>query len=130
MDQGHGQCFLANPHIAELVKETFHRSDGYAYILYAYTIMPNHVHLLIEQEEGHPLGKVVRTWKSRSSVMCNRALRRTGAFWQIDYFDRFIRDSKHFGAVVEYLAMNPVKAGLVSDYGAWPHTWIRQDLME
>ncbi|RCK77040.1 MAG: hypothetical protein ANABAC_3465 [Anaerolineae bacterium] len=37
-----------------------------------------------------------------------------------DYFDRFIRDQKHFKAVVEYIHQNPVKAGLVAAAQDWP----------
>ena len=127
LDEGHGSCLLAQDEVAEVVKETLHRSDEYAYILFAYTIMPNHVHILIEQKKGHQLGQVVRTWKSRTSVICNRFLGRTGAFWQLDYFDRYIRDNQHFGSVLEYIAMNPVKGGLASHCEAWPHTWLRED---
>ncbi len=37
-----------------------------------------------------------------------------------DYFDRYIRDDKHFNAAVEYILQNPVKAGLVDAPEKWP----------
>jgi len=36
-----------------------------------------------------------------------------------EYWDRFIRDEKHYGAVVEYIHNNPVKAGLCESPGQW-----------
>ena len=37
-----------------------------------------------------------------------------------DYFDRFIRNERHFTATVEYIRQNPVKAGLVDTPEEWP----------
>jgi hypothetical protein len=36
-----------------------------------------------------------------------------------EYWDRFIRNEKHFTAAVEYIHMNPVKAGLVEKAEDW-----------
>jgi hypothetical protein len=43
-----------------------------------------------------------------------------GAFWQDDYFDRYIRDEAHYRRVVRYIENNPVKAGLVRTAAEWP----------
>jgi hypothetical protein len=51
-------------------------------------------------------------WKSFTAKATNRILRLSGQFWQEDYFDRFIRDEEHYRAVVDYIEMNPVRAGL------------------
>ena len=128
LDEGHGECVLSNPHVAQIVKDTLMRNDGYGYRLFAFTVMPNHVHVLIEQKEGHPLAEVVRMWKSRSAVLANRLLKRTGSLWQLDYFDRYIRDSTHFGNAVQYIGENPVKANLVKSFDEWPHMWLCEDL--
>ena len=36
-----------------------------------------------------------------------------------EYWDRFIRDEQHFTAAIEYIHMNPVKAGLVEKAEDW-----------
>jgi REP element-mobilizing transposase RayT len=82
--------------------------------------MPNHVHLLIEQVEGFPLGAVVRSWKSFTAKAINERLGRTGAVWARDYFDRFIRNEAHFCHAAAYVEDNPVKAGLVARREDWP----------
>ena len=40
--------------------------------------------------------------------------------WQREYWDRFIRDENHFQKAVDYIHMNPVRAGLVSKANEWP----------
>jgi len=82
--------------------------------------MPNHVHVLISGVPGVTLGSVVSSWKRFTAREANRRLGRTGAFWQDDYWDRFIRNEEHFFATVEYIDQNPVKACLASDPRSWP----------
>ncbi|MFI5033812.1 MAG: hypothetical protein ACHQPH_24265, partial [Reyranellales bacterium] len=53
-------------------------------------------------------------------TLANRTLRRAGAFWHRDHFDRFIRDEGHLERTIEYVENNPVKAGLVLFASDWP----------
>ena len=41
------------------------------------------------------------------------------ALWHREYWDRFIRDENHFQKAIEYIHMNPVKAGLVDSAKNW-----------
>src|SRR5206468_2344382 len=80
--------------------------------------MPNHIHALIEVWQT-PLGKILEGWKGYTAKQANRILGRDGAFWQEDYFDRYIRDEEHYQRVVRYIENNPVKAGLVRVAAEW-----------
>lgn len=82
--------------------------------------MPNHVHVLFTPLGGWCLAEILRSWKSFTTKEANKLLGQTGHFWQHEYFDRFIRDSGHFGRVVEYIEHNPVKAGLCDSPADWP----------
>jgi REP element-mobilizing transposase RayT len=119
LDRGWGACWLGQPEIAELVESAFLAFDGNRYRLHAWTIMPNHVHVLISSMPGVPLGTVVSSWKRFTAREAYRRLRRTGAFWQDDYWDRFIRNEEHYFATVSYIDQNPVKAGLTADARQW-----------
>ena len=88
-----------------------------------YVIMPNHVHVLIEVADGWSLSRILHGWRSFTANEANKILGRTGRFWMEEYFDRYIRDERHFLNVQSYIRMNPVKAGLVADPAAWPWTW-------
>jgi putative transposase len=94
--------------------------DGQHYRLIAWCIMPNHVHVLIETWPGYPLDKVLHSWKSFTALQANRLLDRTGEFWAREYYDRFIRDERHFAQTVAYIEQNPMKAGLVESAETWP----------
>ena len=51
----------------------------------------------------------------------NLAILKEGeAFWQREYWDRFIRDEKHYWAAINYIHENPVKANLCKSVDEWP----------
>jgi REP element-mobilizing transposase RayT len=120
LDEGHGACELARPEIATLVENALLHFDGERYRLIAWCVMPNHVHTLVESNEGHALADIVHSWKSYTAKAANRLLARTGDFWQREYHDRYIRDAQHLAAAISYIDENPVKAGLVNTPQDWP----------
>ena len=146
LDSGLGSCILGHAECARIVEDAFVFGDGTRYRLLAWVVMPNHVHVLIEQVAGWPLAKVVQAWKRHTTreikrladaglgaPSCTRLLeellsatrrsqtRRSQAtqIWQRDYWDRYIRDERHFAAAKEYIEQNPVKAGLVAVAEEW-----------
>lgn len=119
VDSGTGACWLAQPAVADIVQRQLRFHDGERYELKAWTIMPNHVHVLANIHPGHSLAKVVQTWKARSARAANVAIGRQGTFWYRDYFDRYIRNEEHYRNCVGYIDMNPVKAGLCSEASQW-----------
>lgn len=84
--------------------------------------MPNHVHLLLVPSSAHPtpLRALIPLLKGRVAREANLALGRQGAFWQSDWFDRWMRDDAEEMKTVAYIRQNPVKANLVPDWREWP----------
>jgi putative transposase len=119
LDAGYGECTLRHAACAEIVESALLHADGERYRLIAWCVMPNHVHVLIEQAEGHPLGDVVQEWKSITAHKINGVIGREGRLWRREYFDRFMRDSDHLTSTIEYVEMNPVRANLVDVASAW-----------
>jgi putative DNA methylase len=126
LNAGHGACYLRHPRIARLVENALLYFDGERYRMIAWVVMPNHVHTLIETFEGHPLHGILHSWKSYTANVANQILGRTGRFWFPEYFDRYIRDERHFTRAVRYIHNNPVKAGLVDDAKDWPFSSARR----
>ncbi len=122
MDSGHGACHLRDPRIAQSVEDNLLHFDGIRYHLLAWVVMPNHVHVMIEVLSGSSLSQIVQSWKSYTSKEANCLLGRSGRFWQPEYFDRAIRDVRHFNAAMTYIHENPVKAGLVQRPEDWPYS--------
>ena len=120
LDAGHGSCLLRDSAAAGIVQDALLHFDTERYRLIAWCIMPNHVHVIIGCFPGHPLARVLHSWKSFTAHAINQAFHSTGALWQKEYHDRFIRDAPHFQRALHYLEQNPVKAGLVASKAEWP----------
>ena len=119
LDAGHGSCLLREPACAEVVQSALLHFDAERYRLLAWCVMPNHVHVIIEPLPGHGLAKILQSWKRHTAQQINRRLGLSGPLWRREYWDRFIRDERHFAAAVAYIDANPVKAGLVAQAGEW-----------
>lgn len=119
LDKGMGEAWLKKREVADLVQNALLHFDGKRYRLPAWVIMPNHVHALLVPEQGHSLSSILHSWKSFTSNQANKLLGRSGNFWQEDYFDRYIRNTKHFGDAIDYIENNPVKAGLCERKVDW-----------
>jgi|AraplaMF_Cvi_mMS_1032046.scaffolds.fasta_scaffold39674_2 REP element-mobilizing transposase RayT len=119
LDRGWGACWLRQAPVAEIVEQSFFAFDGDRYRLHAWTIMPNHVHVLFGVRSEVTLSDIVASWKKFTARQANRLLGRTGPFWQADYWDRFIRNDAHFDAAVSYIDNNAVKAGLAKTPADW-----------
>ena len=120
LDSSTSGHLLAMPAHARIVQDCLMHFDSQRYNLIAWCIMPNHVHVLIEQIEGYSLGQCVRSWKQFSTTAINRLSGSSGQIWAHDYFDRFIRHEDHFAQTLGYIENNPVKAGLVTKPEDWP----------
>ena len=122
LDAGHGSCFMKDQRVAALVANALHHFDGERYSLAAWCVMPNHVHVVIQPFAGmttagtavphSELSEILHSWKSFTSKEANKLLRRSGVFWQAEYYDHLIRNEGDFRHAVRYVLDNPIKAGL------------------
>ena len=112
LDAGHGSCILRRHDCAEIVAEALRYFDGERLVIISSVVMPNHVHALFVQNANWPLEKLLRSWKSFTSRKINSLLGREQSLWQRDYFDRLVRNEKHFANCVRYIRRNPAKACL------------------
>lgn len=123
--------FIKNPEVAQALADTIHELSETHYHLYAYTIMPNHVHLLIKPKEVDgkliELSEILRFIKGRSARKINLILGRKGAVWQREYYDHLVRNMREFDNIVGYILENPVKAGLMDYDEKWKWGWVNMD---
>ncbi len=89
------------------------------FLLYGYAIMPDHWHALIWT--GYPLtiSRVVQDIKWISARSLNAARKGSGAVWQHQFWDRFVRHAKEFNERQVYMHLNPVRKGLVNKPEDW-----------
>jgi putative transposase len=119
-----GQAFqpAESSDIAALLEESIFFGHSERYLLDAYVIMPDHVHLLLTPLSGWTLAKVQQGLKGFTSREINRILGRRGQFWQDESFDHLIRDEVDWLDKFTYIHHNPVTAGLVDRPEDYPHS--------
>jgi REP element-mobilizing transposase RayT len=118
LDGGLGACHMRDQRIARIVAGAIRHFEGERYRLLAWCVMPNHVHVVFSPIEGNTLETIVHSWKSFSAQAANRLLRRSGTFWQREYFDHLVRNEASVARILRYVQQNPLKAGLHN----WP--WV------
>jgi len=115
-----GPLWLKDPPVAEAIIAALQKGQADAMLhLHAYTILTNHVHILIEPRI--PVARITKNIKSATAREANRILNReSGRFWQDESFDHWIRSAAQWQRVRAYIELNPVKAGLVAKPQDWP----------
>ncbi len=90
----------------------------YSFRLYAYVLMPNHFHLLMEVG-SQPLSKVMQSLLYRYSRYFNKRHRKLGHLFQGRYRAILCDKENYLMELIRYLHLNPVRAGLVRDAGKY-----------
>ena len=80
----------------------------------AYVLMPDHLHWLVQLEQGD-LSKVVGGYKSACAKAVGRPI------WQRGFHDRAARREDDLRAMARYMVANPLRAGIVEQIGDFPH---------
>ena len=138
--------WLRDPRIATIVRDNLYYHAGKKYCLWAYVIMPNHVHVMLQPDEAWekqfetagngitccqpaknrrsryekgPLSSILHSLRSYTANQANKVLNRTGAFWRSEVYDHWVRDNHEFQRIIHYIENNPVKAGLVVQPEDW-----------
>ncbi len=139
-----GPDWLKDPRLASLVADSIKYFDGIRYKLFAYCVMPNHVHQVFYLNDDHvskmknlkdhntdkfyPVTKILESIKKYTSRRANIILNRKGSFWERESYDHVVRGNQSLVRIVKYVLNNPVKAGLVELPEKWQWNYCKQDL--
>lgn len=86
--------------------------------IWSYCLMPNHVHIIAVPSDADGLRRVFRYVHRHYTGYINARLRVTGHLWQ-GRFSSVAMDETHLTAALRYVALNPVRAGLVRRAEQW-----------
>ncbi len=119
--------------IAMRVLRQARKKYDFKYINYA--LMDNHFHFLIQTVEGGAtISCIMQFIKARIAEGYNKAMNRTGPFWNERFTDVIVEDQenpvKYLLWVIWYIAYNPVKAGKCSDPRDYKYSSIMHYLVE
>ena len=119
LDVGYGSCVLQKPQAAAIVRGSLEYYNRIKYLLHAWCIMPNHVHVVFQALADHSHTEIIHGWKSFTAHAINKQLGMQGALWQSDCYNHIIRTEKEYYQQIRYVWNNPLKAGHVK----WEWKW-------
>ena len=99
-----------------LLKQLFMTAANHNFLLHAYCVMPDHVHILAEgRSDSSDLIRFVESFKQHTAY----EFRKTSGsrLWQMRFYDHILRASDKLESVAQYIWANPVRRGL-SDIAA------------
>jgi len=90
----------------------------YGFTIYAYVLMSNHVHLLIETGKT-PLSKIMQGLQFSYTRYFNRRYRKIGHLFQGRYRAIICDREEYLLELVRYIHLNPVRAAMVKRPSEW-----------
>jgi len=103
------------------------------FLIYAYCLMDNHVHLLL-RETSTPLETIMKRIGIKYAAYFNNRYSRSGHLFQDRFKSEGVEDDRYFLTVLRYILRNPVKAGICPEPGDYlwssynelfqPNSWV------
>lgn len=93
---------------------------------YSYCLMPNHIHLLLEQGGDYPLSKFMQRLQTAYTLYFNRRHQKHGHLFRGRYQAILVDRDQYLRELVRYIQLNPVRCKLVEDPEDYPWTGYRQ----
>lgn len=109
-------------HLLQALREP---ESGSIWRLRCGTIMPDHIHCLIELGSVHSLSRALGRFKAltKPTVIAASA----SASWQENFYDHRLRSNESVEPVIRYIHSNPYRAGLVAVGATWPWFYCAPD---
>jgi putative transposase len=108
--------------LARVLRE---RREEYHFLLTAWVFLPDHWHAIIFPPYPLTISRAMESIKLGSTHRINSGRRESGLLWQPRFFDRAVRTVQEYYEKVEYIHLNPVRAGLVERAEDWPWSSVR-----
>ena len=113
-------CYRRRPYLSavaamELFEDALERvRRRYLFVVAGYVVMPEHVHLLVNEPGRGLLSRTVQALKLSVSMR-----RRERPFWQAHSYDFNVSAHEKFVEKLRYIHRNPVRRGLVAKPEDW-----------
>ena len=102
-----------------VVRILLDESQRSGFELYAFCVMPDHVHILVEPSDCSDLTQFVQRVKGKAT-QAHWRLGGNGKLWQRGFYDHVLRSEEGIPDVARYILGNPVRADLVSEIADYP----------
>ena len=125
------------PQARNIVLNAWRHFHNARYELFAICVMPDHLHALFqpwpkneasrEETSFWSMSELMRSLKSFTAREINRAERKTGAVWEKETFDRYIRSDRDLAEKFHYILRNPWDAGVAGQNEDYLWIWTADD---
>lgn len=96
------------------LKKLLEYKERYGFILYAYTLMDDHIHLLIEVRK-EPISRIMQGLLQSYTQWYNHKYKTVGHLFQGRYKAILCDKNSYLLNLVRYIHLNPVRSGMVKD---------------
>jgi len=112
--------FIEEDDFARYLDLLRHYKREYGFKLYGYCLMPNHVHLVLEVEDGIELSKIMQGLNQTYTIWFNKKYNKVGHLWQGRYKSMVIQKNKYMLDCLEYVELNPIRANITKSPFDYP----------
>jgi len=85
----------------------------YVFRIFGYSLMPNHVHLVIETDMSKEISRIMSSLQRAYTGYFNKRYVRVGHLWQGRFNSKIIIKDRYLLNTIKYIELNPVRAKLV-----------------
>ena len=89
----------------------------YAFLVYGFCLMPNHIHLIGEPKELKNLAKFMQGLSRSYTAHFNKKYKMVGHLWQGKFKSKVIVKDNYLIDCIHYIELNPVRANIVKAAG-------------
>ena len=111
-----------------LVKVLIDLKSSCNYQVYAFVVMPDHVHIVISADGDMNISEIVRRIKGRFARFFNVIYNTNGSFWQASFYDKGIRSRSQLDEIIKYIHHNPVRKEIAID--PWEYVYSSSSFYE
>jgi REP-associated tyrosine transposase len=116
VQRGHNQqvCFAETRDYERYLSNLAELKEELGVKVYAWCLMTNHVHLLLEPSNAKSLGLLMKRLSGRQTQYHNRLEQRSGTLWEGRYKSSLVQNDGYLLACCRYIELDPVRACIVA----------------
>lgn len=107
-----GEIFIADRDRGKFIEILARMKSKYNFLVYAYCLMSNHIHLVID-DNGNDISRLIKSVNVSYALYFNKKYKRVGHLFQDRFKSEIITNDRYLLQVSKYIHNNPVKANMV-----------------
>jgi putative transposase len=113
------EIYFDDQDYSHFLESTIQSKRQYNITVYAYCLMPNHYHFIVQAEVSSHIGQWIQLIMNKYNAYFRKKYKSIGHIWQNRFKNFIIQNEDHLTVVMRYVERNPVEAGLTMSSFAW-----------